>query len=69
MELLVGLKLFQDAWFRKDRDTRTWGIIHTVGIDADLGMAYNCTAPLDFISFEKDNGEWSLISTEPYEVQ
>jgi len=28
----------------------------TVGdnIDADLGMAYNCTAPLDFISFEKE---------------
>ncbi len=27
----------------------------TVGdnIDADLGMAYNCTAPLDFLSFEK----------------
>jgi ABC-type dipeptide/oligopeptide/nickel transport system ATPase component len=27
----------------------------TVGdnIDADLGMAYNCTAPLDFMSFEK----------------
>lgn len=23
-------------------------------IDADLGMAYNCTAPLDFISFEKE---------------
>lgn len=28
----------------------------TVGdnIDADLGMAYNCTAPLDFIPFEKE---------------
>lgn len=28
----------------------------TVGdnIDADLGMAYNCTAPLDLISFEKE---------------
>lgn len=28
----------------------------TVGdnIDADLGMAYNCTAPLDFMSFEKE---------------
>lgn len=23
-------------------------------IDADLGMAYNCTAPLDYISFEKE---------------
>lgn len=23
-------------------------------IDADFGMAYNCTAPLDFISFEKE---------------
>lgn len=23
-------------------------------IDADLGMAYNCTAPLDFMSFEKE---------------
>ncbi len=23
-------------------------------IDADLGMAYNCTAPLDFLSFEKE---------------
>ncbi len=23
-------------------------------IDADLGMAYNCTAPLDFISFEQE---------------
>lgn len=23
-------------------------------IDADLGMAYNCTAPLDFISFDKE---------------
>ncbi len=23
-------------------------------IDADLGMAYNCTAPLDFVSFEKE---------------
>ncbi len=28
----------------------------TVGdnIDADLGMAYNCTAPLDYMSFEKE---------------
>ena len=26
-------------------------------IDADLGMAYNCTAPLDKISFER---EWRL---------
>lgn len=28
----------------------------TVGdnIDADLGMAYNCTAPLDYLSFEKE---------------
>jgi phosphopentomutase len=28
----------------------------TVGdnIDADLGMAYNCTAPLDFMSFDKE---------------
>ena len=23
-------------------------------IDADLGMAYNCTAPLDKISFERE---------------